>query len=126
MSDATALEGASYISFSTLRKNGNWVDTPVWFAADGENFYVFSAGNAGKVKRLRNFSQCRVAPCTFNGKLTGHRLEGTAWLVDDAREQERAHRALRRKYGFQMWVTDVGSKLSGRYHRRRFIGFRLD
>ena len=120
-----ALQGARYISFSTLRRNGDWVDTPVWFAVDGDTYYVFSAGNAGKVKRLRNFSQCRVAPCTFNGTLTGEWCEGSARLLDDAEEMQRAHRALRRKYGVQMLATDIGAKIAGRLHKRQFIGFRL-
>jgi len=123
---ATALATASYVSFASLRRNGNWVATPVWFAPDGDNYYIFSAGNAGKVKRVRNFRQCRVAPCTATGKVTGDWCEGEAWLVDDATEQATAHRALLRKYGWQMRLLDIGSRLGGRYDKRRFIGFTIE
>ncbi len=126
MTEKLLPDALKYISFSTLRRNGNWVDTPVWFAPAADCYYVFSAGNAGKVKRLRNFSQCRVAPCTFNGSLTGEHLAGTAWLVTEAEEAGKALQALRDKYGWQMRVTDFGAKLSGRFDRRQYIGFRLD
>ncbi len=119
------LAKATYVSFSTLRKNGNWVDTPVWFAPDGDVFYIFSAGNAGKVKRLRNFSQCRVAPSTYNGTPTGEYRSGEAWLVNEEAEMRKALQALRRKYGWQMRVTDLGARLSGRFNRRQYIGVRL-
>ncbi len=120
------LKEARYISFSTLKRNGDWVATPVWFAPGGKGFYIFSAGAAGKVKRLRNFSQCRVAPCTFSGTPTGEVQGATAWLVDDAQEEAAALAALRAKYGLQMWITDLGSKLTGKFRRRQYIGFRLD
>ncbi|WP_167854705.1 PPOX class F420-dependent oxidoreductase [Mangrovimicrobium sediminis] len=121
-----ALQRAKYVSFSTLRRNGNWVDTPVWCAPDADCLYIFSAGEAGKVKRLRNFAQCRLATCTFNGRLTGDWHTGKAWLIDDAEEAAVAHRALLRKYGLQMRAADFGARLSGRLQRRRYIGVRLD
>ena len=47
------LATADYFNLATFRKNGNAVATPVWFAPHGDTFYVFSAGDAGKVKRIR-------------------------------------------------------------------------
>ncbi len=69
--DKEFLEGGSYISFATKKHSGDWVTTPVWFAPDENNYYLFSAGNAGKVKRLRNNSAIEVAPCDQKGKLLG-------------------------------------------------------
>jgi PPOX class probable F420-dependent enzyme len=119
------LEQTNYVSFSTLRKNGSWVDTPVWFAPDGDTYYIFSAGEAGKVKRLRNFSQCKLAPCTVTGKTTGEQVDGHAWLIDDSEEAATANRALVRKYGWQMRLTNLGSQLTGKYNKRKLIGFKL-
>ena len=47
--DIESLEAGSYISFATRRKSGDFVATPVWFAPDGDSYYLFSAGEAGKV-----------------------------------------------------------------------------
>lgn len=122
---ANTLERANYVSFSTLRKNGNWVATPVWFAPDGDTYYIFSAGDAGKVKRLRNFRQCKLAPCTMTGKPTGEQVDGHAWLVNDVQEVATANLALVKKYGWQMRLANLGSHLTGKYNKRQLIGFKL-
>ena len=48
------LAGENYINLATFRKSGKAVETPIWFAHAEGSYYAFSAGNAGKVKRLRN------------------------------------------------------------------------
>jgi uncharacterized protein len=115
------LDTASYLSLSTLRKNGNTVETPVWFAAHGGALYVFSSGDAGKVKRLRNFPKARVAPCDMRGKLLGEWSDAQGWLVEDAAERAAAHRALLGKYGWQMSLLDFFSRLGGKFDSRAFI-----
>ena len=119
--DTNLVENGSYISFATRKRSGDWVATPVWFAPDQGNYYVFSAGNAGKVKRLRNFSESRIAPCTMTGKLTGEWQDTQAYLLDDPADQAIALKALRRKYGLQMLAADFFSRLSGKMGRRAYI-----
>ena len=47
----------------------------MWFAQEGEtnNYYVYSLENVGKVKRIRNFTDVKVATCNSvaNGKVIG-------------------------------------------------------
>lgn len=119
------LEGGNYMSFATRRKSGKFVATPVWFAPGDGGYYVFSAGDAGKVKRLRNFSQSRVAPCTMTGKLLGEWLDAEAVVLDDPADEARALKALRRKYGLQMLLTDFFSTLAGKMKRRAYIRVEL-
>ena len=38
----TDLSNATYILLGTLKRDGSFVDTPVWFAAAGDDYYVFS------------------------------------------------------------------------------------
>ena len=115
------LEKGKYLSFATLKRSGDWVATPVWFAPMDGHYYLFSAGDAGKVKRLRNFSQVRLAPCTVTGRLTGDWLESTAELLSTPEDEALALQALRRKYGLSMKVTDLLSSLSGKMQRRAYI-----
>jgi PPOX class probable F420-dependent enzyme len=115
------LEGGNYISFATRRKSGEFVATPVWFAPDGDSYYLFSAGDAGKVKRLRNFSEARIAACTVTGTLTGEWLDTRAHLLDRQADKDRALRALRRKYRWQMAIGDCFSRLTGKMQRRQYI-----
>ena len=120
-----ALFSSSYVLLSTRRKNGAWVETPVWFAGTPLAFYVFSAGDAGKVKRLRNFSEVNVAPCSATGKLRGEWLSASATLIDEEEDCARAYDALYAKYGWQMRLTDWLSRIGGRYGQRQLIRIAL-
>ena len=115
------LAKAAYLSLATYRKSGVQVATPVWFAQEHDLYYVFSAGNAGKVKRLRNSAQSRIAACTVTGELTGDWVNTEARLIEDPEESRKALAALRRKYRWQMYFTDLLSKLSGKMDKRAYI-----
>jgi PPOX class probable F420-dependent enzyme len=119
------LLSARYMSLATFKRNGDAVATPVWFAEDAGKLYVFSAGDAGKVKRLRNGTRAQAAPCTVRGKLLGTFQEARGRIVDEPATIERAYRALRRKYGFQMWLTDLMSRLAGRHSKRAVLEIEL-
>ena len=118
----------AYLSLATRKRSGDWAWTAVWFApGDAANeYYIFSAASAGKVKRLRNFSDIQVAPCTSTGKITGQSSSGLGRLVNDADECEQAYRVLRSKYGWQMGLLDFLSRLSGRIHHRQVIRIKLN
>src|SRR5712691_11622884 len=62
------LDQHRYMTLSTFRRSGAEVATPVWFAAAGGRLYVFTAGDSGKVKRLRHSSRARVAPSDARGR----------------------------------------------------------
>ena len=115
------MQSGNYISLATRKRSGDWVATPVWFAPDNGHYYVFSAGDAGKVKRLRNFSEARIAPCTMTGTVTGEWQDARASVLDDAPDQALALAALRRKYGWQMLAADFFSRLTGKMSRRAYI-----
>ncbi len=115
------LDAEPYLSLATFRKNGAAVATPIWFARSGPKLYAFSEGRAGKVKRLRNSTRARVAHCDMRGKLLGEWQDVQARVVSDAATVERAYVALRAKYGWQMWIGDTLSRLTGRYDRRAIL-----
>lgn len=120
------LADARYFNLATFRRSGVAVQTPVWFAAHGTRHYVFSEARAGKVKRIRANPRVRVAACDVRGKLLGPWHEGRARLLDDDTEIATAYRALRKRYGWQMALTDIASKLTGRYDKRALIAVELD
>ena len=113
-------EAGEYMSFATLKKSGDFVATPVWFAPLDGSYYVFSAGNAGKVKRLRNFSDARIARCTATGRITGEEFAADAYLLEEA-DEATALRALHMKYGCKMKLTDLLSSLTGKKAKRTYI-----
>ncbi|AGZ44719.1 PPOX class F420-dependent oxidoreductase [Actinoplanes friuliensis] len=71
------------VLLETRKRDGSWVATPVSIVADAGRAYFRSYDAAGKAKRLRNFPQVRVAPCTMRGRPTGPAVAGSARLLSD-------------------------------------------
>jgi PPOX class probable F420-dependent enzyme len=119
---------ANYLNLSTQKRDGSFVNTPIWFAhshlGEANTFYAFSEGKAGKVKRIRNFSAVKVCPCTVTGNLTGEWQEAEAEILNGS-ESQTAHKALLNQYGWQMRLLDLGSKLAGKYRKRAFLRLTL-
>ncbi len=84
-----AFRDHKYISLETFKKNGEGIKTPVWFAADpridlsedGALFYIYTIGNTGKVKRIRNNGHVKIAPCTMKGVPLGEFVDAKAEIV---------------------------------------------
>lgn len=98
----------TYINLSTRKRDGSFVDTPVWFAQEGDtnNYYVFSLKNVGKIKRIRNFPEVKVGICTFSGKPKGGWAYAMADLVDEPETTKVAYSILRKKYGIRFRIGD--------------------
>jgi uncharacterized protein len=92
-----AIHHQKYISLTTFRKNGMGVSTPVWFGEDADKLYVMTRSDMGKMKRLRNNPQVRVAPCTIRGKVAGPEFAGQARILPQE-EHARARQTINRKY----------------------------
>ena len=97
----------------------------MWFADADEKLYVFTAGESGKIKRLRHSSRARIAPSDARGGLRGEWRDASARIVTDPRTVDRAHAALRSKYGWQLQLADMLSRLTGRISRRAWIEIQL-
>ena len=112
-----------YLSVESYRKNGTPVATPVWFAEEAGEFYIYSLADAGKVKRIRNNPQVRVVPCDMRGGPKGEWVKGKATILDASASQH-AHKLLDRKYG---WMKKVGGLYSRLMKRERAtIAIELD
>ncbi len=125
MSDIGELDRHRYMSLATFRRSGAEVATPVWFAAANGRLYVFTAEQSGKVKRLRHSSRARVAPSDARGRVRGAWRDASARIVTEPRSIERARAALESKYGWQMRVTDLLSRLTGRINHRAWLELQL-
>ncbi len=90
-----------YIVLRTFRRNGEAVDTPVWFAIGASRLYVFTGKNSGKVKRIRNRPMVQVAPSTAIGLLRGPCREVVARILP-ADERSVAQQLLRARYGWMI------------------------
>jgi hypothetical protein len=114
-----------YLSLATFRRNGAEVRTPIWFALVDDRLWIVTGGDSGKVKRLRNNPRVRVAPSDVRGIVHGPWREGSARIADDPGEIAHAHAMLRAKYGWQVTLLDLISRLSGRIRRRVWLEIAL-
>jgi PPOX class probable F420-dependent enzyme len=119
--DLATFDRQRYMVLATFRRTGAEVRTPVWFAATDGKLYLFTAGESGKVKRLRHSSRARVAASDMRGRVHGEWWDVAARVVTEPRVIERARAALRAKYGWQVWLGDLFSRLTGRIRRRAWI-----
>ena len=117
---------ARYVSLATFRRDGREVRTPVWVACAAGRLYVFSARDAGKVKRIRANGRVRVAACDVRGGLEGEFSAGVGRVVSEADKLDRGYAALHGKYGWQMKLTDLFSRLSGRIGNRALLELELE
>jgi hypothetical protein len=115
-SDLDRLGVEKYVLLTTFRKDGRAVPTPVWVGRDGDELVVFSAPDAGKVKRIRRDGTVLIAPCDFRGRRKGDDVPGHARLLPEA-DARRIYALITKKYGLIGWLTSLGSKL-----RRRRTG----
>lgn len=94
-----------YLSLETFRKTGVGVRTPVWFAGPSpdpgnvrnHSLYIYTIGNTGKMKRIRNNPRVRIAPCDMRGNVLGHWVEARAEILQGD-EAARGMRLLDQKY----------------------------
>lgn len=111
---------ARYVSLATFRRDGRMVATPVWAAELGDGLVLFSAGEAGKIKRLRNSSRSQLAPCDVRGTLKGD-WQNTLAHIMAPEDIAPAHAALKKKYGWQLGLLDLISRVGGRINQRAYV-----
>ncbi len=111
------LAGQKYISLATFRKSGVPVATAVWFAEEGPVLYVVTRKDAGKLKRIRNNGNVKVAPCTIRGKVTGPESSATARILP---EQDWPH--ARKVVGQKYWLHRLSFSKNNAYLEISFPG----
>lgn len=111
----------AYVNLATFRRDGREVRTPIWIAGRDGRYFAFSEGSAGKVKRIRNNGRARLAACNARGAVSGDWIDARGRVLSEPGEIDEAYRALRAKYGWQMRLGDVLSRLTGRYGRRALL-----
>jgi hypothetical protein len=112
MSNLEEIESEKCISLETYRKNNEPVKTPVWFVIKDDLIYVVTRDQTGKVKRLRNNQQVKIATCNFKGKIKGQWISGTAKILTEEQTKE-AVKWRDKKYGFLAKIAKFLSKNKG-------------
>lgn len=105
---------ASYVSFTSYRKDGTPVSTPVWIAPDGEELYFFSDTDAFKVARVRNNPAVSLQPCDVRGRVRDGSpvVTGLAEVLEHS-DSPRVRRIVNRKYRVQGTIGGLFARLRG-------------
>ncbi|NBU63146.1 MAG: PPOX class F420-dependent oxidoreductase [Chloroflexia bacterium] len=115
------LQSQQFMNLITYRKSGIEVRTPVWFAQDGDNLYVMTGKDAGKIKRIRNNPSIVVEPSDRTGNPLGPTQQGYAHVISDPAIESRAIKLLNQKYGFMKRMFDLMALFSGGLKNRAYI-----
>lgn len=116
-----SLADEKYLSFTTYRRNGDPVSTPVWVVDVGDGEIGFgTSSQSGKAKRLANNPAVLVRPSDSRGRPTPgtDSLAGSARVVTGS-EHAQVRDKVRAKYGVQVPLTKLIGTMVGIVKRRR-------
>lgn len=111
------IEQAHTCSFTTLRRDGSPVTTPMWFVVIDRAIYLRTLARSPKIRNLRQ--DPRISFVVEAGKawaeLTAVIVSGTATFVDDPAVRELIDAELARRYAGFMVPDDVPSATRKHY-----------
>lgn len=102
----------TYIALETFRKSGEGVVTPVWVTAEQGRLYVWTVGDSGKVKRIRNSGRVRIAISDARGTPKSDWVEAQARVLDGQPDEEKQRQRLAAKYGWQFHMFNFMNRFS--------------
>jgi PPOX class probable F420-dependent enzyme len=102
-----------YLNLETYRKNNEAMRTPVWFVKENNILFARTIVKSGKVKRIRNNPNVKVALCEADGRITGQWIEGHAVIIADPLEAARIEKLFDEKYGEVKKGIDEQRKAQG-------------
>lgn len=110
------LDVAKYISFTTYRRSGEAVATPVWVVKIGDEYGFTTEPTSGKAKRLAHNPKIVVAVSDMRGRVSEYatHYEGTARMAT-AEEIKTISSAVRKKYGFISKAISLGESVRKRF-----------
>jgi uncharacterized protein len=119
----SALGDARYALLRSFRRDGTPLDTPIWFAMDGDTL-VFRTKVGPKTKRLTARPDIQLRACDHRGRVRpgAVTVAGHATLLSGA-DAERANRLLHRRYGWQWNIVPL-IKVPGVTNVHRDLGVR--
>ena len=101
-----------YISLETYKKDKTSVRTPVWFVIDNDRICIMTKEGTGKVKRLKNNQNVKIAICSMKGEIKNDWINGMAKILvgDDA---EKIIKLRKKKYGFSARLISIFTSQKG-------------
>ena len=103
-----------YINLETYRKDQTPVKTPVWFVIDNDQLYITTKETTGKVKRLRNNQNARIAVCSMKGDIKSSWIDVGLENITEESDVEKIVKLRKKKYGFSARLISMFTSQKGK------------
>jgi PPOX class probable F420-dependent enzyme len=119
--DFSSLDGEDHVLLVTYRRDGTPIPSPVWFARDADQLYVWTEVNAFKAKRLRRDPRALLAPCSPLGVPRGNPIAAKGRVLTDESERRRAAAVIRSQWGLGRRIFELMSRPLTDVHYLAFV-----
>ena len=103
-----------YLSLETYKRDSTPIQTPVWFVTDKEQFYITTKETTGKVKRLRNNQNARIAVCSMKGDIKSNWVDVGLEKISEESDVEKIIKLRKKKYGFSARLISMFTSQKGK------------
>jgi len=103
-----------YLNLETYKKDQTPVQTPVWFVIENDQIYITTKETTGKVKRLRNNQNARIAICSMKGDIKGDWINVGLQRINEDSDVEKIVKLRKKKYGFSARLISMFTSQKGK------------
>ena len=103
-----------YLSLETYKRDNTPVQTPVWFVIDNDQLYIITKETTGKVKRLRNNQNARIAVCSMKGDIKSNWVDVGLEKIPEESNVEKIVKLRKKKYGFSARLVSMFTSQKGK------------
>ena len=103
-----------YLSLETYKRDSTPIQTPVWFVTENDQLYITTKETTGKVKRLRNNQNARIAVCSMKGDIKSDWVDVGLEKIPEESNVEKIVKLRKKKYGFSARLVSMFTSQKGK------------
>ncbi len=103
-----------YLSLETYKRDSTPIQTPVWFVTENDQLYITTKETTGKVKRLRNNQNARIAVCSMKGDIKSDWVDVGLEKIPEESDVEKIVKLRKKKYGFSARLISMFTSQKGK------------
>ena len=103
-----------YLSLETYKRDSTPIQTPVWFVTENDQLYITTKETTGKVKRLRNNQNARIAVCSMKGDIKSDWVDVGLEKITEESDVEKIVKLRKKKYGFSARLISMFTSQKGK------------
>ena len=103
-----------YLSLETYKRDNTPIQTPVWFVTENDRLYITTKETTGKVKRLRNNQNARIAVCSMKGDIKSIWVDVGLEKISEESDVEKIIKLRKKKYGFSARLISMFTSQKGK------------